>query len=45
MTKRTPPPIWCDYCNAEISVSGVKSCLRKTCATKALLPNAKEVWK
>jgi len=27
--------IWCDYCNANISTSGVLSCLRATCQTKA----------
>lgn len=37
--------IWCDHCNAEISVSGVRSCLRKDCKTKALLPDARKVLK
>lgn len=45
MTKAKPAPIWCDHCNADITVAGVKSCIRKTCETKALLPDAKRVWK
>ena len=39
------PPIWCDHCNAEIMPSGVRSCLRKDCKTKALLPDARRVFK
>ncbi len=39
------PPIWCEHCNAEISVAGVRSCLRKTCKTKDLLPDARKVFK
>lgn len=38
-------PIWCDHCNAEIRVPAVRSCLRKDCKTKALLPDAKKVFK
>lgn len=45
MTKVKHPPIWCDHCNAEISISGVRSCLRQTCQTKELLPDAKKVFK
>ena len=39
------PPIWCEHCNAEISIAGVRSCLRQTCKTKDLLPDAKKVFK
>ena len=39
------PAIWCDHCNAKISVAGVRSCLRQTCKTKDLLPDAKRVFK
>ena len=45
MIKEKVKSIWCDHCNADISVSGVRSCLRKTCATKDLLPDAKKVFK
>ena len=45
MSKDKPKPIWCDYCNAEISVAGVRSCLRKDCKTKALLPDARRFFK
>ena len=34
MKKKT---IWCDHCNAHISISGVNGCLRRTCRTKALV--------
>ncbi len=44
-TKVRPKAIWCDHCNTEISISGVRSCLRKTCQTKELLPDARKVWK
>lgn len=26
--------IWCDYCNAEITVRGVLSCVRESCESK-----------
>jgi hypothetical protein len=45
MTKEKIKPIWCEHCNAEISVAGVRSCLRKDCKTKALLPDARRVFK
>jgi len=45
MIKKKVKAIWCDHCNAEISISGVRSCLRKDCKTKALLPDAKKVFK
>lgn len=45
MIKEKIKAIWCDYCNAEISISGVRSCLRKTCKAKDLLPDAKKVFK
>jgi len=45
MSKDKPKSIWCDHCNAEISISGVRSCLRQTCKTKDLLPDAKKVFK
>ena len=45
MTKEKIKAIWCDHCNAEISISGVRSCLRQTCQTKELLPDAKKVFK
>jgi hypothetical protein len=32
-----PQPMWCDHCNADILPTGIRGCLRKTCATKALL--------
>lgn len=38
-------PIWCDHCKAEISPAGVRACLRKDCKTKALLPDARRVFK
>lgn len=38
-------PIWCDYCNAMISPRNVRGCLRKDCKTKALLPDARRVFK
>ena len=45
MIKEKVKAIWCDHCNAEISLSGVRSCLRNDCKTKALLPDAKKVFK
>ena len=45
MIKEKVKAIWCDHCNAEISISGVRSCLRKDCKTKALLPDAKKVFR
>jgi hypothetical protein len=45
MFNQKAKPIWCDHCNAEITLSGVRSCLRKTCQTKELLPEARRVWK
>lgn len=45
MIKKKVKAIWCDHCNAEISISGVRSCLRKDCKTKALLPDAKKVFR
>ena len=43
--KREPKTIWCDHCNAEISLAGVRGCIRQTCKTKELLPDAKKVFK
>jgi hypothetical protein len=43
--KQKSAPIWCDHCNTEINVAGVRSCLRKTCESKALLPDVRRVWK
>ena len=37
--------IWCGHCNAAIRPSGIRSCLRPSCQSKALLPDAKKVWK
>lgn len=37
--------IWCDYCNADISLAGIRGCIRQDCKTKALLPDARKVWK
>lgn len=45
MSKLKPALIWCDHCNAEISISGVRSCLRQTCKTKDLLPDARKIFK
>ena len=45
MTKEKIKAIWCDHCNAEIMPSGVRSCLRKDCKSKALLPDARRVFK
>lgn len=45
MIKKKVKAIWCDHCNAEISISGVRSCLRKDCKTKALLPDARKVFR
>ena len=45
MTKEKIKAIWCDHCNAEISVAGVRGCIRKDCKTKALLPDARRVFK
>ena len=45
MIKKKVKAIWCDHCNAEIRVPAVRSCLRKDCKTKALLPDAKKVFK
>lgn len=45
MIKDDVRAIWCDHCNAEISIAGVRSCLRQTCNTKDLLPDAKRVFK
>ena len=47
-TKRTrakAPPIWCDYCNAEVNEAGVRSCVRKTCESKDKLPGTRKVFK
>lgn len=44
-TRAKAPPIWCDHCNAEIMPASVRSCLRKDCKTKALLPGARRVFK
>lgn len=38
-----PAPIWCDHCNAEIAEAGVRACLRKTCESKAKLPEKRGV--
>jgi hypothetical protein len=38
-------PIWCDHCNVMLSVASVRSCIRPTCKSKDLLPDAKRVWK
>lgn len=43
--KVNPKAIWCEHCNAEISLAGVRGCLRKTCQTKEFLPDARKVWK
>lgn len=43
MIKKKVKAIWCDYCNTKIRVAGVRSCLRKTCQTKELLPDARKV--
>lgn len=45
MSRTKVKHIWCDHCNAEISVAGVRGCIRKDCKTKALLPDAKKVFK
>lgn len=45
MFKEKVKAIWCDHCNAQIVLSGVRSCLRKTCQSKELLPDARRVWK
>lgn len=45
MIKKKIKAIWCDHCNAQITISGVRSCIRKTCQTKELLPDARRVWK
>jgi len=45
MFKEKVKAIWCDYCNAEIKLAGVRSCIRQTCKTKELLPDARRVWK
>ena len=37
--------IWCGHCNAAIRPSNIRSCLRPSCQSKALLPDAKRVWK
>lgn len=34
MIKEKVKAIWCGHCNAEIRVSGVRGCLRKTCKMK-----------
>ncbi len=36
-TRAKEPPIWCDHCGCDLSPANVRGCLRKTCATKALL--------
>lgn len=35
--------MWCDYCNADIRISGIFSCLRKGCRTKAKVPPGAKV--
>jgi len=45
MIKEKVKAIWCDHCNTMITISGVRSCLRQTCKTKDLLPDAKKVFK
>lgn len=45
MFKEKVKAIWCDHCNAQIAISGVRSCLRKTCQSKELLPDARRAWK
>jgi hypothetical protein len=45
MFKEKVKAIWCDHCNAEIKLAGVRSCVRQTCKTKELLPDARKVWK
>lgn len=35
--KAAQTPVWCDHCAAEISPSGVRSCMRETCGSKAVL--------
>ena len=45
MIKEKVKAIWCNHCNAEISISGVRSFLRQTCKTKDLLPDARKVFK
>lgn len=32
--RSTPPPIFCQHCNADIEVKAIKACLRKTCEHK-----------
>ena len=45
MIKNEVKEIWCDHCNTMITISGVRSCLRKDCKTKALLPDARKVFR
>lgn len=42
LKKGYKPLIWCDHCNADISYSGIKGCLRRDCKTKDKLENASE---
>lgn len=30
--------IWCDHCGLDLKPTNVRACLRRTCQTKALLP-------
>lgn len=43
--KNKHEPIWCDHCNVMLKVANVRSCIRETCKSKALLPDAKRVFK
>lgn len=38
------PPIWCDHCRAEISPAGIRSCIRQSCQTKAILKERTDKW-
>lgn len=42
---REAAKIWCDHCNVRLSHANIKSCIRMDCKTKALLPDAKKVFK
>jgi len=45
MFNQKAKPIWCDHCGAHIRPRNVRGCLRKDCKTKALLPDARRVFK
>ena len=43
--KHDAASIWCSHCNAFIRPSGIQSCLRPSCKSKALLPDAKGIMR